>query len=82
MKQTSANLRKTADLAGSGSMHYNRPVPGHNRRAKYLTIFFSLHIFAAHCLAAQQASWMAGRSNPEDLLIQLATIGPGDALST
>ncbi len=43
-----------------------------------MILFFS----SAGVLFAKQASWMEGRSNPEDLQIQLVTIEPGDELYT
>ncbi|MBN1685377.1 MAG: DUF4105 domain-containing protein [Spirochaetales bacterium] len=63
-------------------MLYNRAVPGNIRHASYILWGLLLFLFTAGVLAAREASWMSGNSNPKDLLIELVTIEPGDELYT
>ena len=70
------------NLAGSFYLPYNRAVLCNSHRAGCFLLCQLLIFFAAGPLSARQAPWMTGSSNPQDLLIQLITIGPGDELYT
>lgn len=63
-------------------MLYNRAVPTNLGRLKSIILPLFLLFFTAGILTGEPASWMTGKSNPEELQIQLVTIEPGDELYT
>ena len=52
------------------------------RFTRFLFAGVIITLLSTGALYGKQASWMDGRSSPEDLLIQLVTIEPGDELYT
>ncbi len=68
----------TNHVAVAGYLYYNLAV--NTGRFRFLTLSLCLMLTAGALFG--QASWMTGRSNPEDLQIQLVTIEPGDELYT
>ena len=68
------------NLVGLNHILYNRFVI--TRFTRGLLIGIALTFFTTGALFAKQALWMEGQSNPDDLVIQLVTIEPGDELYT
>jgi hypothetical protein len=74
--------RRNNRLAGLSHILYNRVVSGTFRFTRGFPALIIVMFFIAGALFARQASWIEGKSSPEDLVIQLVTIEPGDELYT
>lgn len=73
----------SVELHPKGHVYYNRPVSKRfsNRMYALLIIVF-MAVLAPLASLEAQATWMTGKTAPEDLKFELVTIEPGDELYT